>query len=265
MWGALVLKPDKGAVIVVDDRQVSTKDLKYPISGMSAYVLGANASSFGLICEHVDVERLDFYQMRVADLSPLRRVQSLKHLAIRSNSQVSEIEALSDLGLETLILEHTPKVSDLAPIGKISGLKALAYTGGMDKANTALTLDPLTDLGELEEIDIRNIRIVAEGVEPLARCRRLRRLYISNQHPTEEIAYLAAKLSGTSCSLFKAWTSVQPLSETNNNVMVTGSRKPFLHLERDAEKIRRYEQEFETLVKRFASNKSFHRTASGRR
>ena len=154
--------------------------------------------------------------------------------------------------LRTLSLEDTPKVRDLDPIGRLSGLRAFQYSGGIWNKNVANSLAPIGRLAHLEELRLNNLKVLDGGLRPLAACSALRRLDVSNQFETADYAYLSVALPAVECDMFAPYV---PLGGElgDNDMMVVGSGKPFLHSRRDAERLRRYEEAFRALQGRFAT------------
>ena len=85
-WGKLKLIRDKHAVIILDNKQIHLDSLSKRITGKVAYVGGLYEKSFSKFCSLVAAERLDLYDMRVADISALADMPRLRHLAIRCST-----------------------------------------------------------------------------------------------------------------------------------------------------------------------------------
>jgi hypothetical protein len=256
-WGKLKLVPDKYATIILDNKQIHLDHLSKPVTGKVAYIGGANEESFLKVCALVAAERMDFFEMRVTDISALARISRLRHLAIRWNTKVRSLDSLSGLGLRSLILEETPRLQRLEPIATLGALSYLRFAGGMSKPNIAESLTPLSKLRRLTHLDLFNLRVRRGGLFPLAKCRRLQLLGVSNQFPTKEYAFLSIRIPKTKCTMFSAWVRNQ---NGGKDVMVVGRGKPFLSSKKDRESIRRYERSFAKLQAEFAANKSLERT-----
>ena len=113
------------------------------------------------------------------------------------------------------------------------------------------SLEPLVDLPRLESLHFQNTRVKRGGINPLARCRKLKVLELPNFFPVEEFAFLAAKLPRAKCEFFSPWVGASFVAGAN--VMITGRRMPFLHSKRDRARIREYEERFEQLREGFRS------------
>lgn len=253
-WGSLELKADKDAIVVLGDGvQARLKDLSSPVLVDVAYILGVSERSFGRLCGLVHADRMEFYEMRVADLAPLAQIPNLRHLAIRWNTKATSAAPLARLNLVGLILDKTPKITDLNPIGDLHDLEYFAFTGGMHTKNTARSLAPLANVPKLKELRLLNVKVEAAGLTPLAGCPALKKLEISNHFPTEEYAFLSVHLPNTACSLFSPWVKH---GGSDKDVMIVGSRKPFLNSSNDRARIEGYEHSFAELKKQFALDKT---------
>ena len=221
-----------------------------PVRGQAAYVVGCRQEAFDALVAQLDVERLQLYDMRVADVGALRRLPSLQHLAIRWNTKLSDLAPLAGLPLRSLVLDDTPKARDLAPLATLLELQHLELTGGVWSRNTAASLEPLGALPRLEELALLNLKVESGGLRPLAGCHALRRLRVSNQFETADYAYLAARLPAAECSRFAPYTRLDP-AIGDKDTMITGRRKPLLDSRKDAERIARYELAFWEMQRRF--------------
>jgi hypothetical protein len=116
------------------------------------------------------------------------------------------------------------------------------------------TLQPLASLTKLKSLTLASINVVDKSLQPLAALVNLEILEVTNQFPTAEFARLSTQLKHTVCEKFQSYTKVS-LEDINgtviSDIMITGSRKPFLHSTRDAEKIAKYVQKFQKLVATF--------------
>jgi hypothetical protein len=244
-WGG-VDKP----IVLLDGALHRLSEITGHLAGRAAYVVGIRQKHFEALCARLDVQAIQFYEMRVDDLGALARIDSLRHLAIRWNTKLVDIAPLRPLTLTTLILEDTPHVRDLAPLSALAGLRHVEFCGGVWNRNTAASLAPLATLPRLEDLALTNLKVESHGLRPLARCRALQHLRVSNQFPTEEYAYLSAKLPHTECHLFAPYLKLQhPIDD--KDVMVVGRRKPLLNSRKDAERLARYELAFWNLQRDF--------------
>jgi len=243
-WGRLKLEKDRHGIIILDRKQIYLGSLVKPISGKVVYVCGIPDSSLELLCALVKTTRMDFCWPSFTDLRPLRQCKQLRHLAIRDNTKLRQLVDLRGLPLESLILQSTRRLHDLSPVQTLRKLRHFEFGGGWGKSYVADSLEPLSKLPRLERLHLLNLRVKRKGLTPLANCKKLKVLELPNQFPTEQFALLAAKLPRTKCDLFAPWVSS---TCPGVNVMITGSRMPFLHSKRDRARIRKYEERFEQL------------------
>ena len=242
-WG----KEDR-PVLIADGNVMHVRELGSIVQADAAYAVGLRQRDFDRLTEVLRTTKLRFYDMPVEDITSLGRVGSLRSLMIEWNTKLLSLAALASLtDLTTLSIVDTPKVKDLTPLAALTKLRALEYSGGIWNKNTAESLEPVGRLPALEELQLSNIRVLSGGVRPLANCRALRRLAVSNHFPTEDFAYLSVALPDTDCWLFAPYVPIDTPAEDDADVMVVGSRKPFLNSKKDAARLQRYEDDFRRL------------------
>jgi hypothetical protein len=241
-------------VIIADGQAFRLKEVRSGIRADRAKVVGLRRADLDRLAALLQTKALALYDMQVEDLSPLRHIQGLEWLSLTWNTKVTSLAPLAALrGLRRLSISDTPKVRDLEPLGALTDLAALNYSGGIWNRATAETLEPLAGLESLEELVLTNIKVVEDGLRPLARCRNLRALELSNQFETAEYAYLSVALPGTACQHFAPYVPLG-VGGMKADVMVVGRRKPFLDSKRDADRLARYVAEFEHLQAGFRAD-----------
>jgi len=248
-WPDLSWEGSEKPIIIVDGKIFSLKNLEQrTVTGENLY--GCNAKNIDLICTRVNTSLAHFYEMRVEDLSPLKNLQHLRHLAIRWNTKAKSIEPIGTMsGLNTLILEDTPKVASLDPLAALSELEHLEYSGGIWNSNRSNSLNALAALKKLKYLGLLNLKLSDNSLKPIAECKSIVELNICNKFKTEEFAFLAANMPNVECDKFQAYVKLSsPIGE--NDVMVVGSRKPFLNSVKDKDRLLKYETNFAKLVKK---------------
>lgn len=247
-------------VAIIDGKLHRVNEIESHIEGESAYIVGIKQNQFQRLCSLLQVTKLYFYEMRVEDLHSIMNQSHLLHLGISWNTKLIDLSPISALAsLQTLILEDTPKAHDISPLSNLTNLKALEFSGGIWNKNTANSLAPISKLRNLSELFISNIKVESGGLRPLGLCSSLEHLFVSNQFPTEDFAYLAAHLHNTKCEYFVPWVRLkQPVGD--KDIMIIGKRKPFLNSKTDHELMNKYSNEWLELVQHFlAEYKDAHR------
>jgi hypothetical protein len=251
-WTGLGWTAADKPLAIVDGRLYRLREVDSRVCGEAAYVRAINDKFLASLVDRLDVEYLNFYECRAGDLSPLQRVPRLRHLRMHWNTKLTDLAAIGLLTrLRTLILVDTPKVRDLGPLTALRELTALEYSGGIWNRQTAMSLTPLASLPRLEELTLTNIKVMRDGLRPLAACHALRVLELSNQFETEEYAFLSVRLPDVECAEFAPWVRVADAE--GPDTMIIGRRKPMLHSHADADRIARYEAEFRRLQDHFRS------------
>ena len=242
-------------IVVLDGQPFPIRSIKATISGDAAYVVGVNQASFMKLCESLRATKLRFYEMRVSDLSPLRQIGDISHLAIEWNTKITDLSPISFLkSLRSLKLEDTPKAKDLSPIQDCQELRHIEFSGGIWNKNTAANLASLASLPELRSLILLNLKLDSGGLRPLAGCRKLEQLTLSNQFPTEDYAYLSVCLPDTQCDMFAPYVPISTPID-GNDVMVVGRRKPFLNSKADKQCLEEYATKFKILQAQFVAER----------
>ncbi|WP_242307679.1 leucine-rich repeat domain-containing protein [Bacillus cereus group sp. BfR-BA-01524] len=214
------------------------------------WVFAVNQEQFDNIMTHVNPELLYVYKMRVENLSILQMMSNLREVYLCWNTKNTDLWDLSyNKNLSYLLIEDFSKLEDLTPMKDGENLGGLYLGGGITKALNVKTLEPIGDLVRLNELTLMNIKVQDRSLEPLMNLKRLKKLNVSNQFPMEEYAKLSVVLQNTECEFFKPYVRME--STEGKDIMMIGRKRPFLNSKTDAEKIRKYEQEFKTVQEEF--------------
>ena len=248
--------PNLRPVAVLDGVPFSINSLSEPVSADISYFVGVNQKTFEKVIGLVSSRVMHFYEMRVADISSISQNTKLQELAVHWNSKLEDISPLADVhNLKSLVLEDTPKIYDLSPLEKCLGLECLEYSGGMWKKNNANSLEYISHLPKLKHLRLLNLGVDSHGLKPLANLSVLEELELSNQFPTEDYAYLSVHLKSTECEYFFPYVEMSGDID-GKDVMVIGSRKPFLNKVNDSKKLEKYVKQFDELKAKFTANKA---------
>jgi hypothetical protein len=194
--------------------------------------------------------------VQAGDLSPLESQTQLKSLCLDWNSKAESLSPISRLpSLTVLRLNDLKKVRDLSPLRDCSGLIRVALCGGVWNAFRVRSLEPLASLQKVSQLQILNVRVETESLEPLTRMASLAELELSNQFPTQEYAKLAALRRDVKCPHLAPYVRLgEAVADTLNgkDVMVVGKKKPFLSWKSDQTRIEKYVAEFDRMKAQFA-------------
>jgi hypothetical protein len=249
------IPPDhKGGVLYVDDVYYDIQKLDQELIGSHAFAASINQNELEKICTNLKVNCLEFKGLTAKDWSPLQSISGLTDLRITWALKVEDISPLTKIPLISLYISDTKRLTNLEPLSDMKTLEVFEFSGGMWSKNTAESLAPLERLPNLKELTLTNLKVIEGGLKSLANCNQLHRLRISNQFPTEEYAYLMAKLPNVKCNKFVAYEKIPALGPKQNDVMITGSRKPWLNSTNDSARIQKYENAFKALVESYSSN-----------
>lgn len=205
--------------------------------------------------------RLSVHGMHTPDLGFLGVQTQLDALAIDWNNKLRTLDALVPLtGLTVLSLQDLRHVRDLLPLGRLTNLRGLNVSGGIDTKFAMDTLDPLAGLPQLEELMLASVRIGDGRLDALAALPALQRLEIANNAASfEAFARLAALRPDIACDKLRPYVQldgtpppgVDPAVALDligdARVMVVGRHGPFLRARTDRDRLLRYCEKFEAL------------------
>lgn len=244
---------EQGPIVVVDGRVFIVRKLNKRITGHMAYVVGVNQSEFDKLCTLLTANIVQFYEMRVDDVSSLAKVNPVQ-LGIQWNTKLASLDFVERIpDLKALVLIDNKKVTSLAPLSQLHSLEVFEYSGGMWNTQTAETLEPLAHIRSLRHLALTSFRVLEGGLYPLAALKELKELEVSNQFPTEEYAFLSVALPNTSCYLFSPYVKLNHPFDDGRDLMVTGKRKPFLSSKRDGARIKEYVARFKRMQEEYAA------------
>jgi len=241
-------------VVVLDGATHSIQNPDRRISGGIAYFVGVNQRDFERAMNLVSARAVQFYDMRVPDTSALETHDEIVELAIQWNTKISHISSICRMSnLKALVLVDTPKIIDLSPLASCESLEVLEFSGGVWNKNHAESLEPIGMLPSLRSLRLLNIAVNSGGIRPLSEARRLSELELSNQFPTDDYAFLSARLPHVNCDHLQPYVRLNSDID-GNDTMVVGRRKPLLNMKRDSARLENYVKEFEKLRKKHANS-----------
>lgn len=200
------------------------------------------------------VARLSLYHITSLALPNLGTLTSVRSLSMNWATKVANIEPVFRMtGLTSLAISDFPKLQCIDGIGQLSGLNELHLSGNLGSLSPPLSLEsigPAADLPFLEVFSLRNARLADDDIAILSRCRRLRRLELSNQFEKRQFAYLAKCLNHQLDEPIRAHHDTGMGCGTcgRNMQRVTGRRGGFLCGACDSKRLQKAEAEFAALV-----------------
>jgi len=240
-----------GGIVCVNGRCIKISELDCPVSAKAAFAASVSHKDFERLATFLDVEYLNINGLRSFDLSALAHLSNLRALFINWAPKLESFSGLENLNqLRLLRIVQFSKVQDITLIKELDRLVALELSGGFSKPQKIHSLVGLQDMPSLQELWLLNVKVLEEGLRPLARSVSLQDLRVSNQFATEDYAYLAAKMPYLRCDKCVPYVPCEDYG-SGKDVMVTGRRKPFLNSQTDADKMARYVQKFEKMVADF--------------
>ena len=216
------------------------------------WCFGVNQQKLNHISQCVSLRDLYLdYNLRITELSPLKKLPCLDVLRLDSCSTIDSLKELGALSqLTGLAIENFKSVHDLRPLAVLTNLRELAIEGSLWTRMKIESLAPISGLSRIEYLSLTNLKVADESLEPLTHLTNLKELQIANFYPFAEFARLSAKLPNCECQWFAPYivTNLKcKKCETENRVMLTGKGKGVLCPKCDAARLARHVKEFERL------------------
>src|SRR5215831_4209599 len=230
-------------VIIVDGVKFPQISLSRETRGVLAYGVGLGDEDIETVGRLLKVSALSLYEVRATSLEPLGRMETLRRLCVvwtRKLKSVSFLESCRNL--EMFILSDIGKITSIDPISGLKYLTHLEVSGGVETVAKLETLKPISGCKNLSSLSLSNIRVADDDLQFAAEIPTLKELHLSNQWPTEQYALLAKRLKHVTCDHLRPWIKLEQAID-GKDVMVVGRGKPFLNSQKDAARIRRYEDE----------------------
>jgi hypothetical protein len=213
------------------------------------WCFGVDENKWEKVCSCKSLQRLFVEGIR---LKSLRRVKDLTEIKVLSLENCSTITHLGDIGqcidLMGLGIINFKNVHSLEPISSLVGLKQLVVAGGMWTRMKIDSLEPLSKMNFLEDLDIANTKVANESLRPLGDLTSLSTLNLPNFFPMEEFAWLSGRLPKAKCTWFSPFV---PLPHnlcrkcgSSEMVMLSGKRKPSLCKRCDHARLQKHTEEF---------------------
>lgn len=161
----------------------------------------ANQEFIDEISQLENLEVLYVNGLTATSLAALGRNRKLKRLLLVGGTRIENLEWAASLPatLEVLFLESFYLISDIGPLGALSGLTALGVEGGMDRHVRIDTLEPLARLNNLRSLFLASARVKDKSLSALRGLPRLERLECTIDFPDQEFIALRDSLPHLEC------------------------------------------------------------------
>lgn len=203
---------------------------------------------------------LNFWKCpRIHDLSSIAKLKNLQYFTYYWNQKAARLWDFSKTtSLKGLSVDDFTKLSTLTDLEHSESLEELSFGNKVWSTFQLDTLAPLQGLKNLKTLKFSAKKINDGKIQPLAYIESLENLeFPGNLFTTEQLCWLKAKKPKLNSRILQPyWQIENPIDfgEKQKDTFIVGKCKPFLDSVKDAARIKRYEEKFETAVKWFQQN-----------
>jgi hypothetical protein len=168
----------------------------YPplLTGTCARLVNPTQEALEALCaKRINQQRIRYVLLsgnrrgfKIVDFTPLAKLATLRELYIEdpiTQSQLSQIA--TNPHITQLHIEHSGKITSLAPLTYMTQLKGLTITtpiGWMSKLHYLPTLEPLAHISSLEYLNLAGIAFQSDELQSLKRLHKLRKLIVISRY-----------------------------------------------------------------------------------
>ncbi len=193
----------------------------------------------------------------VEDLTPLEDLSQIESIRFFWNTKAIRFWDMHKTPkLKSLEFSDFTRLRDLGDLSSAQGLEHLSFGNSPSGKTSIVSLIPIASLQSLVNLSLNPTKIDDGQVSPISLLPNLKFLNFSSRlFRFEQIAWLAARLPRqVECDYLRPFVSLRAGTLNDADVMILGKGKPFLNSSRDAQRIKRYVDEFERLVDLFRKN-----------
>lgn len=134
----------------------------------------------------------------------LSRCRSLRHLIIKGGTKFESLKWIESMPpLDSLLLEHFKRLSDITPIESMPSLRSFGFEGSMWATQYVESLSPIARLPNIEAVFLSNLRTRNDGLNPLQEAKSLRYMESAAYYPDEQFLALRRALPNLDCQWFR--------------------------------------------------------------
>jgi hypothetical protein len=166
---------------------------------------GVNQDFLHEISALKDLEVLYMEKVTAVDLSAVNTLPSLRSLSVIDAPKMLDLSWLPmQPTLRSLAIVNAKEVHDLAPLAQLTHLTALGIEGSMWTPMRVSSLQPISQLRQLQFLSMTNLRVKDQSLRPLLALPALRVLHCAKFFPLEEFSRLAVANPRLRCDWFSA-------------------------------------------------------------
>lgn len=233
------------------NREYSDGDLS---AATSADLRNIGKDAWPRVLAHCHAPELRLYHVTLETLDGIDTLSATERLTVEWANKIERLDPVFRMtNLRRLWVFDLPRLRQIEGVERLSRLTELQLSGSRGALTPMLHLDsikPVARIANLESFSLVNAKLVDDDITPLAECRSLRRLLLSNQFDRAQFAFLAKRLNN------QLEQPIQPCVELkiecrkcgSGRFMFTGRRMPILCKKCDAQRFDKACEKFATLV-----------------
>jgi hypothetical protein len=144
-------------------------------------------------------------KVTASDLSAVNALPLLRSLSVVDAPKITDLSWLPNQAtLRSLAVVNAKAIHDLTPLSQLTHLNALGLEGSMWTPMQVSSLEPISELRQLQSLFMTNLRAKDQSLRALLALPRLRVLQCAKFFPLEEFSRLAKVNPELRCDWFSA-------------------------------------------------------------
>lgn len=191
----------------------------------------------------------------VEDWSLLSTLKNVQFIGYFHNQRITKFwDMTNNISLEGLYISDFTRLKSLEGIEKAPRLERLYFGNAVWSTSVLKDIKPLEN-SKIKEFSFGGKKIEDEDISIYTKIPKLERLdFPTNMYKTEQLAWLVAKMPNVKGYALRPYVKFDRNTTDNediDDILICGKRKPFLSSDKDSERIKRYINKFEALVKQY--------------
>ena len=253
----------KRTLSIVGAETINEIDRQMKASYKKLEITGLKQEGFDYLIEKYGerFNQISFFKCPlVGDLSKLEMLRGIKSLSFYWNQRANRLWDLSkNLELKSIRIEDFTRLHRLDDLINSDSLEEIRFGDKIWDSLVLETLNPISNVKNLKKLSFSAKKIEDFRISPLAEIDHIKELeFPSNLFTTEKVAWLTARIGDRVKSIVLApfLTTFPPIAYNGKKIdtYIVGKRKPSLDSTKDADRIKKYVDKFNSLTKYYREN-----------